>query len=219
MRSNQVVLDAPGQSLRAGDVILASQRELRILGGSRIDAAGGKVPAQALSVSGDGTLVRVASDRDAAVSRSGLTGSTAPLLVLGPGSVLSGGSVWAESTYAADFDPSSEILADTVTLGAGQISLILEPQPSPLAGALITPHLELEGLLLNRALASRRLRLFSSTSIDVYGSGAAGALGLEEFDLSSSGIRGFASGGGGPVITAGQVRLSNPRGVAAPAAP
>lgn len=217
VRTNNLTLDNPGGVLSGADVVLVANRLLTMTAGSLLMASGAPAPTENLLIRGDGAVLRVSLDVNADVVRSGLTGSTLPLLTLGAGASLSGGSVIAESTYAADFDPSVLFTADTLTLGAGQISLLLTPQA--VTGTLVSPHIELEGALLDQVEGSRRVRLISGGTFDIYGQGDFGSTSLEDLEIRAGGIRGFGGGLAGANFRAGSILLTNPNAVAPAAAP
>ncbi|MDX2079189.1 MAG: filamentous hemagglutinin family protein [Terrimicrobiaceae bacterium] len=217
VRSAKVFLAGANSSLSAADIILASTEQLTVEAGARILTSGrASFRADPLSVTGSGAMIRVSADPDAAVIRTGLTTSTLPRLTIGDGATLSGESVLVDSTYGTEISPSAQLIADVLTLGSGQISILLEPQGGPLAGELIAPHLELEGAFLARALDARILRLISAGTVDVYGSGNLRSDNLERLEIQTGSLRGF---GGNATFGADQIVLSNTRNVAAAPAP
>ena len=214
VRSGSVVLDSPQDALRAADVVLAAAGGLTLRDGASLEAAGSALlPAGRLFVEGDGALVRASASTDAAVARSGTTSSTTPRLVVGSGVAVRGGSATLDSSYASLVDPGVLLDVSALTLGSGQISVVLGAQPRPLAGAVVPEHLTLEGTLLASAASSETLRLQSYRTIDLYGEGSIGSAQLGRLELLAGGLRGYAGGGAGLRVSADQIFLSNPSGV------
>ena len=223
VRSPDVTLGAPGTALTGADIILAGQNAVNISSGSAMRADGviGGA-AQNLQLGADGALVRVSTDANAAITRSGRPSSTTQKVTIGAGGALSGAGVIVDSTYAADLDGSVELRAGTLTLGSGQISLLLDGSNPALTGSTVTGHLVLEGDLLRRASESEVLCLLSYRTIDLYGDGVLGSADLARLELLASGLRGYGASPAGAVIRAGDVYFARPNAgmidLAAPAA-
>ena len=210
VRTNGLVLDNPGGGLSAADVVLASKGTLSIADGSVITAVGKSTfQSNVLSIVGDGTLLRVGVDSDASIRRTGDTGSTAAVMKVGSSVRLSGESIILDSTYGTDLAADLNLGANYLTLGSGQISVILGDTTGTLAGAVVDPQLVLKGDTLDRVLQARDLTLRSYRSIDLYGAGELGSTGLEQLTFASSGVRGFGASGGDVVIRAGEVTFDN----------
>jgi filamentous hemagglutinin family protein len=219
-RSGSVTLDG---SLTAADLTLTARDTVTIRAGSAMSATGSiGGAAESLLLGGDGALVRVSADADAAITRSGQPSATSQKVTIGAGVTLAGAGVIVDSTYAADLDGSLDVQAGTLTLGSGQISLLLDGGSPPLTGSAVTDHLVLEGGLLQRASGSDVLRLLSYRTIDFYGDGTLGSADLARLELLASGLRGYGAGPAGAVIRAGDVYLARPNAgmieLAAPAA-
>ncbi|MBJ7391025.1 MAG: filamentous hemagglutinin family protein, partial [Chthoniobacterales bacterium] len=122
-----------------------------------------------------------------------------------------------------DLDGSLDVQAGTLTLGSGQISLLLDGSAPALTGSVVTDHLVLQGDLLQRASQSDLLRLLSYRTIDLYGDGTLGSGELARLELLASGLRGYGAGAAGAVIRAGDVYFARPNAgmtdLSAPAAP
>ena len=174
---------------------------------------GGPIPLRI----GDGVLVRVTSDPAARIVRSGVAGSTAPTLTVGAGASVSGTNVTLDSTYGTVLDPTASLRAEVLTLGSGQISILLQPT-AVLTGATVDPQLVLSGRILEDIQRVKALTLRSSQSIDLYGAGTFGET-IRRLSLVGSGLRGFDQAGGTAVIAAGTVRFDNPSNFSAPTAP
>lgn len=211
VRSPHVTLDAPGGVLRGADITLTANRTVNISPGSGMEAVGTiGGAAQNLQLGANGALVRVSTDANAAIIRNGQTSGTAQKVTIGSSATLAGAGVIVDSTYAADLDGSLDVRAGTLTLGSGQISLLLGGSSPALTGSAVTDHLVLEGALLQRSSESDVLRLLSYRTIDLYGDGVLGRAGLARLELLASGLRGYAAGMAGAVIRAGDVYLARP---------
>jgi filamentous hemagglutinin len=219
-RSGSVTLDG---SLTAADLTLTARDTVTIGAGSAVLATGSiGGAAERLLLGGDGALVRVSADANAAITRSGKPSATSQKVTIGAGVTLAGAGVIVDSTYAADLDGSLDVRVGSLTLGSGQISLLLDGSNPALTGSAVTDHLVLGGGLLQRASESDVLRLLSYRTIDFYGDGTLGSADLARLELLASGLRGYGAGPAGAVIRAGDVYLARPNAgmidLAAPAA-
>ncbi len=220
IRTNSLTLDNPGGSLTAVDVVLASNEILTVKGGSSVTAAGNSnFTADALTVSGDGALLRTSADAEAVTTRTGFTGATSALMEIGSGATIGGESVILDSTYGTRLASNIKLSAGQLTLGSGQISVVFDDASGALTGSVVDPHLVLAGATLDQALTASDLTLRSYRSIDLYGSGVLGREGLEHLTLTASGIRGYESSGGKVVISASEVLFENSTNSLALAAP
>jgi filamentous hemagglutinin family protein len=211
VRSPLVTLDAPGGALTGADITLAGNNAVSISSGSALRAEGAiGGAAQNLQLGTDGALVRVSTDANAAITRSGQPSGTSLKVTIGSGAALSGAGVIVDSTYAADLDSSLDVRAGTLTLGSGQISILLDGSNPALTGSVVTDHLVLEGALLQRSSESDVLRLLSYRTIDLYGDGVLGSQDLARLELLASGLRGYSAGASGALIQAGDVYLARP---------
>jgi filamentous hemagglutinin family protein len=211
VRSSHVTLDAPGSALSGADITLAGQNTVNVSSGSAMRAEGTiGGAAQNLQLGADGALVRVSTDANAAITRSGQLSAITQKVTVGAGASLVGDGVIVDSTYAADLDGSLDVRAGALTLGSGQISLLLDGSNHALAGSAVTDHLVLEGDLLQRSSESDLLRLLSYRTIDLYGDGTLGSGELARLELLASGLRGYGAGATGAVIRADDVYLARP---------
>ncbi len=210
---------ANGATLSSQDVVLVSRGGLNVESGASIVAREGDgALADLLNLSGNGVLLRVSADKDAAFLRTGVGGPGSALLTVAAGATLTGRSVTLDSSHGSQLDAGMILNTETLALGSGQVSLIFDDTITSLSGSLGDPHLVLSGALLDAVQQVDTLRIVSYSSIDFYGSGVFGneALGL---DFVSSGIRGFGQGAGSLTLQAKDVRFSNPGQVVAPAVP
>ncbi|MEO8205108.1 MAG: filamentous hemagglutinin family protein [Chthoniobacterales bacterium] len=220
VKTRSLTLDNPGGALSGSDIILASREQLTMTAGSALISTGSPTQsADNLLIAGDGSLLRVSGDSEASVTRSGLTGSALPLLTIGSGAKIAGRSVILDSTFASNVHSSADVEAYAFTLGSGQISILLDPQTLPLAGATVASHLILTGNLKEQAGRATLLTLLSYRSIDIYGTGTFGGDSIERLNLLGGGIRGFGQGSGTASIQAKNILFSNPSNIGVPATP
>jgi len=217
VRTRSVTLDNPGRALRGSDIALVSREKIEMTDGSGLAAEGSGVGGS-YQVVGDGAALRASSGKGASIVRQGAGGSIAPLLSIGSGASVSGPEVVLDSTYGMDVDDSAGLVADRLSLAAGQVSLVLSPQDT-LAGTIVSPHLVLEGGLLARVQNAKSLSLASYRSIDVYGTGQFGRAEMEKLVLSAAGLRGYGRSGTGATLMARDLFIGNPSAAAMPELP
>ena len=219
VRTTNITLNNPGDTLTAGDITLVSKARTNITSGSSIAAA--KAATQAadpFTVSGDGTFVRVSNDADATFTRKNVTASTTPLLSIGASARITGAGVILDSSYGSAFDPAAFVAAQSLELGSGQISIQLGTLGA-LTGSAVPQHLVLAGSLLAEVQQVSALTLRSYRTIDVYGSGSFGSTAQGRLTLFAGGIRGYNQGAGTTTFSAPAITLGNPANVAALPAP
>ena len=220
VRTHNLTLDNPGNTLSSPEIILTSRGELTLTERASISSTGKLTgAADNLLISGDGTLLRVSSDSAATVTRSGVTGSTAPLMDIGASVKIAGPSVILDSTYGTILSPLAIIDAESLTMASGQISVVFGDATGALDGSVVSPHLTLAGVTLDKVQQSKVLTLQSYRSIDFYGTGTIGSASLENLTLSSSGLRGYQQGSGGVFIRANDVSFENPSDAASATPP
>lgn len=218
VRTSAVTLNNPGGMLVSSEITLASKSALTVTPGSTIASSGGlSRPSEKLLLSGDGTLLRVSGDKLTSTIRSSLAGSTNPLMTIGAGANISGAGVILDSSYATELSPTAILNASALTLGSGQISIVLSEPAGGLTGSVVTPHLALRDSLLQYVQSVDSLTLASYRTIDIYGAGTFGSSSLGSLNLFASGIRGYDRGG--VTLSASSVTLSNPSDSAVLAAP
>jgi filamentous hemagglutinin family protein len=218
-----ITVDNAGEALTGPDVILAANQSLTVAANAEIEATGSSSSAaQALvfgnasvAGSGDGVLLRVSSDASAQVSRAGVDSSAVPSLTVDAGATLSGNSLVLDSTAGASIDPAASLSGTAVSIGAGQISLVLD-NSQPTSGFVLSGN-----ALSNLQASAKSLSLLSYSSIDIYGSGVIGAPAtssgsyqVNSLELDASEIRGFD--GGSVTIDAQNFALDNGTGINAP---
>ncbi|HET6406391.1 MAG TPA: filamentous hemagglutinin family protein [Chthoniobacteraceae bacterium] len=220
VRTNSLVLDNPGSKLTGPDITLASAGDLTVTDGSSVKSTGSlSGRAVPLTIAGDGALLRVSADSRASVNRSNLSSATDPLLTIGADVQIGGRSVILDSTYGTSVDPTVGLNTKALTLGSGQISIILDGTAPELTGSMVDPHLVLAGDLLADVQQVRSVTLSSYRTIDLYGAGELGSETLRKLSLFASGLRGYNQGEGMALIRVDSVTLANPSNVAAVAQP
>ena len=214
VRTESLTLDNPGDVFSGPEIILASDGLLTLTAHSSLLSVGATTGADGkLLIKGDGTLLRVSSNPAASIVRSGLTGSTSPLMTIGDAVQIAGPSVILDSTFGTILSPLATIDAKALTLSSGQINVVFD-------GAMGAPgsssQLTLAGVTLDNIQTSQALSLQSYGSIDFYGSGTVGGPSLKQITLSGSGVRGFGQGSGQVAIRAEDVYFENPLALSAP---
>jgi filamentous hemagglutinin len=219
VRTGNLIVDNPGGSFGAGEIILASNALITVAPGFSLAASGHlSEKADAITVSGDGAFIRVSSDAAATFTRKNTTASTAPLMTIGAGARITGAGVTLDSSYGSAFDPAATIAADTLNLGSGQISILLSPA-AVLTGSAVPQHLVLDGQFLQDVQQVSALTLRSYRTVDVYGAGPFGSAQLHSVSILGGGMRGYDQGTGTAQFSAAEISLGNPSNVAALTAP
>jgi filamentous hemagglutinin family protein len=210
VRTDSISVNNSGSSLNANDIILASAGNLSLASGASVRAKSTKgFTADSLTVSGNGTLLRVSADSMAKTQRSGFTTASGPVLGISAGSLIQGASVLVDSTAGVSLSPNATFKTDNLSLAGGLISVVFGGADAALVSSELTPHLVLQGRTLNRALQSENLTLRSYRTIDLHGAGILGSAGMASLTLDAAGIRGFQQAG--PVtIAADLVSFANP---------
>lgn len=211
VRSSAITLDNRGGNLSGPDIILAATREIRLEDNARISAPNAAYSgAGSLSLTGDGSVVRVSADSNAGLSRTGSSGDPSVSLALGAGTLLQGRSVTLDSTSATLLDPAALLLADSLALNTGRVSVLLD-NPGVLGAE---PGLVLDAAGLSGLSGS--LNLLSYSSIDLYGTGVLPLGSDGRLALRTAGLRGFNQAGGSVVVQAGELLLDNTPGGSLP---
>lgn len=218
VHTSAITLDNPGSLFSSPEITLASKVTIFMTDGSAIASSGDmSQPSEKLLLNGDGTLLRVSGDASASIVRSSTTPASSPLLTIGADAHISGSGVILDSSYGTSLDPTAVLDASALTLGSGQISLVLTEPAGGLSGSEVTPHLVLRDALLQYVQSVDSLTLSSYRTIDIYGAGSFGSSSLDSLNLFASGIRGYDRGT--VTLNAGTVALANPSGSAQSAAP
>jgi filamentous hemagglutinin len=215
VRAQDLTLSNSGSTLTAGDVILASDGNLTVADGSSLTAESDETfESDALTVSGDGSLIRVSADSSATFTRNEVTHTTPVLLTIGENVRLTGASVAVDSSSGTALASNVLFETDNLFLGGGHINVVLGDAVPPVDAS---NPLTLTGETLQQVFQSQKLSLRSYGSIDIHGSGSLGGSSLDQLTLSASGIRGFDQSGGDVTLTAKEILLENTADSTAPA--
>ena len=222
VQSTEVFVDNAGAALRAPDVILVASEKLTLADGAKIIQSGeihsgGRADALFLgnnnvAGSGNGVLLRVSSDANARIARSGISNASTASMAIGAGVQLSGASLILDSTAATSLDSTARLTGDAISLNSGQISIRLDnPGSLPPSTGLI-----LGGDVLDGLSSTQRLSLLSYSSIDLYGTGSFNIAGT--LALHAGQVRGFNQGTGAVTLSAGALIMDNIAGATVPGA-
>ena len=212
VNTGRLTLDNPGVTLSGTDIVLVAKSNLTLADGASITGTG-DVP-QGLdnlifgntttAGSGNGLMVRMAADPAAVSSRLGVAPGGSPQLTVGAGVRLQGQNLTLDSTSGTSLSPDAALLADTINLFSGQISLVKTYRGmAPATTGLVLSG----GALTTLEQQARDLNLSSYTSLDLYGTGTVGVAG--SLRLSAGQIRGFGQAGGDFGFAAPGIVLDN----------
>jgi filamentous hemagglutinin family protein len=200
--------------LSGSEIILAANRRISVEAGASIKQSGALsgsadkllIGSASTNGSGDGSLLRVSSDVNAQMERSGVSSTgTLANMVIAAGASISGNSVTLDSTVATSLSTAAVVNGQALNLHSGQVSLQLN---NP--GALQTTRgLVLSSSALGALSSASSLSLLSYSSIDIYGTGTVGATTLQSLALRGGEIRGFNTGGGTATLQARNVIIDN----------
>jgi hypothetical protein len=211
VRTESLTLNNPDKPLQGSDITLAARNSLSISDGSAVRSKGAVSGAADTYILGNnGSLLRVSSDARATISRNGLPNSTTPLLAIGADVTISGRGVLLDSTYGTSIDSTLQINARALTMGSGQISIILDGQNHDLTGGVVDPQLVLAGPLLTEVQDVGSLTLRSYRTIDIYGAGTFGSDALGTLRFLTSGLRGYDQGTSTASFAASTIAFDNP---------
>jgi filamentous hemagglutinin len=207
VQSASITVDNAGSPLTGPDVILASVGGITLNADAEVKSSGSvsTAAAETLSLSGNGSLLRVSRYETAEVLRTDATGATGPSLTIAAGVRLTGGSLTLDTTATAALNAAAQLSANVYSISSGRISLLLD---SP--GALqADPGLIISNSLLANLQTVKSLKLLSYSSFDVYGTGQMGQAANQSLTLSAGEIRGFNQGAGTVTFAAKQIVLDN----------
>ncbi len=228
VQTNNVTVNNAGSLLAGTEIILAANQSLTLAPGAVVSQTGTLVaPADTLVLgnaatagSGDGALLRVTADPAAQLVRNGVDASAVPAMTIGAGARITGAGVTLDSTHSTTLSASATIGGNAIALDSGQITLELAT-----AGSVpVSSGLALSGAALLGLQSAQSLSLLSYSSIDIYGTGAIGALDdggqptLASLALHAGEIRGFNTGGGAVSFAARNILLDNFAGGSVPGA-
>jgi hypothetical protein len=228
VQTDNITVNNAGTPLAGAEIILASNTSLTLAPGAAIDQTGVLATgADALLLgnatavgSGDGTLLRVSSDPTAQIARRGVSPATTPAMTIGAGARVSGASVTLDSTSATTLSATANLTGKALALDSGSITL----QLGNAGNVPATAGLSLSGAALTGLQSAQSLSLLSYSSIDIYGTGAIGAVDatgqptFASLALHAGEIRGFNSAGGTVSFAAKDILLDNSASARAPGA-
>jgi filamentous hemagglutinin len=203
--SGNITVDNAGTTLSAGDIILVANNGITLADGSAIASTSDATTQETILLTGNGTLVRVASG-NARTIRTGVTASTSPILSVGDNVSIRAGSITLDSSSGLSLSASAALDASHYSFASHRISLLLD-NPGTLSA---NPGLVLDDNALIAFQDASSLSLVSYSSIDLYGTGRIGDESLENLNLSAGEIRGINHGDGSSRLVARNLSLSNP---------
>lgn len=223
VKTGSITVDNAGAPLTGEDIILVSNGSLTVKEGSVISQNGtGSVDSllfgdAALPGSGNGTLLRLSGDRDARVTRRGITAADGPALSIAANVELRGNSLTLDSTAATLLDPSARLRSGAISLNSGRITLALDGAgPLPADSGLILTGGALDDLQSAQTLS--RLSFLSYSSLDIFGTGQVGQAAAQSLELHAAQIRGFNNAGGTVTFAAQNILIDNSAAGAVPGA-
>jgi filamentous hemagglutinin family protein len=214
VETNDLTVDNAGATLSAGDIILVANNDLTIEQGSSVEAEGSDDGgAGTIAITGDGALLRVSNDVNAAITRSGVNPSAAASLSVGKGVELAGASAILDSTQDSQIDSTAELDVRAVTIDSGMISILLPSAAGASPGGLVLGGNALQQIEGHESA----VKLLSYSSIDIYGTGQIGATtGLGSLTLSAAEIRGYDQSGGTATLAGRNITIEGNASGSAP---
>ncbi|MGA3170395.1 MAG: filamentous hemagglutinin family protein [Chthoniobacteraceae bacterium] len=214
--TDDITVDNAGDPLTGSDIILVANDDLTVDQGAEIESTGGASGAEAITLSGQGALLRVSADPGATITRTGVTAGNTAELAVDSDAKIEGGSVILDSSAGTNLNPNAVVHGESIALDSGQISIeFADPGPGAPAPTA-TSGLILSGNVLQSLFANdESLSLLSYSSIDFYGAGELGSVGndgeatLKNFSLNAGEIRGYNSIGGDVAIAAQNIRVGD----------
>lgn len=204
-------------ALSAPELILAAQNTLILKAGSRVagngsasdDAKSYVIGDAGTGVSGDGALVRVASTRQAALTRNNTSRSTGDLLIESGARVVADKSLTLDSTRSSKVESADSVkLAQGGALALGASRINIGQVPDGVDGLVVDA---------GQLAGAQDISLTSYSTLDLYGAAQLGSATLNSLNIRAAGIAGYGSGNTAQ-LQAKNVRLDNPSGTAFAAA-
>lgn len=208
--ASNLSLENAGTPLAINDLVLVANNAITLAPGvsiaapSAATASGGLAPAPALSLAGDGALLRVSTDPGASTSRTGAQG-LAGALNIGSGASLSGGAITAEGTLSNLIASDAELAGQSITLGAGHIAVGAAGSGASPGTLVLTPTLAAQ------VSGAQSLKLRSAVGIDLNGSVTLGGANVNALTLDTPQLT-VQGSGASATIEAGGVTLTNSTG-------
>ncbi len=211
------VLVGEGVRYQGLELLLAATDSIVIGENAQLTAAGsGVVNDSALSLSGDGALVRLSSGARVGLDRTDSTGASGSLTIDSGAVLESAGGLSLDAS--AGFDLAQDALLDVGSLDLASDRLVIGDAPVGTAGTLLSLD------TIERLAGASDLLLRGHQGIAVYGDvvlggrGADGAATLVALTLDTPLLEGFADASEGLTLTAGALTLRNSGAAAAGAA-
>ncbi len=193
VNTGTLVVDNEGSPLTGPEIILVANERLRLAGRSEVAQRGSlTLRAENLLLDGDGALLRVSSDIEAAMLRANVPDDAVAEMSIGRRARIAGASVTLDSSFATRLDGRAILDGEAFSLHSGQITMKLGDYSEDI---LPTKGLVLRGRILRQLEDARSVSLLSYTSLDVYGAGRFGSNRLGSLELQAGQIRGFNDGG------------------------
>jgi len=206
---------AENTTLNAPETLLAATDKVELKTGAQVKTEGTVADTAAnnvLEVNGDGALLRVSAGNQAAIKRTGVSGSTGDLLV-NKGAVMSAGtgSVLLDSTLNSTMDGELELAGGSLSLAAQAINL----------GEVssVNTGLSLDSNQLNK-LTLKELFLTSRSSVNLYGqlaktdsNGNSAPVEFGNLVIDAAGLSGWQNDGKSSFLNANKLTLTNSTGV------
>ena len=203
VKASDVTIDNGDHAVQTADLIVAATDRVTVASGATIQAAGSS-DGEALSVQGDGALLRVSSNASATTARTGAVQQQGDIQV-GAGARLGGGSVTVESTHSTQIAGTAQLDAQSLTLGAAQVAAGSVP-----AGAADASTLVVSDALMAQLASARDLTLRSFGSTDLYGTTTLGGNQLRTLTLDTANLQ--LHDAAAAQLVAGAVTLTNTSG-------
>jgi len=206
--TRSITVDNAGDPLTGADIILAATGDLTLDNGAEVFGVGSAPGIGAISIVGNGALIRVSGNADSVVDRTGVTSGNTAALTIGPDAKISGIAVTLDSSQTTDLDATATISGKVLALNSGDITLSLPGAAAPNTGLVLTSA-ALEAL----GASAESLSLLSYESINIYGSGQIGATNaagdplLDNLSIQAGAINGI--GGGAVTFAAKTILLGN----------
>ncbi len=212
--TTNLTVDNAGSPLSGAEVLLVAKQVLDVKAGSQIVQSAGSSSSTAQTLifgstsnagSGDGALVRVSGNTNAAITRLGRSSSTLPDLIIGANVLLQGTSLVLDTSHAASLDSTAVLNSSAISLNTGSMVLQLDDT------AVVPPTtgLVLSGTVLQSLQNVSSLSLLSYSTLDIYGAGQMGDSSLVNLALHAGQIRGFSQGGGTAAFVAQNILVDN----------
>lgn len=208
---SKVRVATTGEALKAGEVILVAEDEVRLKDGSSVIASGVNADAAQRNyvIEGDAGFVRVGSGVQANLTRSGTVVRNSGDVVLEGGAAVSGRALYLDATGENTLDGSMALnnagrtaKGGSVSIGAGRINVIGD-------GSTPSSGLNLRNDSLTTFSGADQIRLVSYSTLDMYGNARLGDAGVKELVISASGIAGHGGNAARAGIAAQKVRFEN----------